>query len=361
MKRRAMKIIRRICLACVLFVVLVATVGALLIDRFARTGVEVGATYALGVRTTLDGLDVGLLSGRVSLSDLEVRNPSGFDSPHFLTLGTGRLALGIASLLGDKPVISEFTLSGIDLNLERKGTNANYKHILDALKKFDSGDEQPADRNPETPRKKFVVDRVTVSDINVHVSLLPIGGRATLVPIRIERIELTNVGADSGGLELARLSAVISKAILDSVVAQAGHLLPPDIAGELRQGLGALGHLGVGTVKVLGQVTTVVGGQVVKVGEVTAEMLLGGVKLGAAVVGETVKGGATVLEEVGKGGQKVLQGAGKGIEQVGKGLGNLLKPKSREKTDRRNQAGKTEKAVGKKKDRPAGDKNDEGR
>ncbi len=47
-------------------VVLVVAV-LLWIDHIAKAGVETGATYALGVNTTVDSVDVGVLTGGVQL------------------------------------------------------------------------------------------------------------------------------------------------------------------------------------------------------------------------------------------------------------------------------------------------------
>ena len=68
--------------AVLLILLVLATVAvALYIDTIAKTAIERGATYALGVETTLGSADVGLLSGTFSMGDLTVANPAGFESP----------------------------------------------------------------------------------------------------------------------------------------------------------------------------------------------------------------------------------------------------------------------------------------
>ena len=115
-----MKLARKIIVVGLVVVVLLVVGAFFWIDSIAKAGVETGGTYALGVDTTLDGMDVGVLSGGVEMSALNVANPTGFESPHFLHLGTGRVAVSLGSLTEDKVVVPEFTLSGLSLNLESK-------------------------------------------------------------------------------------------------------------------------------------------------------------------------------------------------------------------------------------------------
>jgi len=64
--------------AVVLLVVIVAGIAWLYIDSIATTGIEEGATYALGVPTTVEDVSVSLLGGTVKIFGLTVANPEGF-------------------------------------------------------------------------------------------------------------------------------------------------------------------------------------------------------------------------------------------------------------------------------------------
>jgi hypothetical protein len=301
--KRAVKIVG------VLIVVLVLVVvgGVFWIDSIAKVGVETGATYALGVKTTVGEMDIGLFSGEAGMSKLNVRNPEGFDAPHFLELGNGNVAVSLGSLMEDTVVIPELTLSALSMNLERKGTKANYGVILNELKKFESKEgaepAKPKERTEAEGGKGFVVKHVAIDDVTVQVDLLPVGGEATRVPLRIDRIELKDVGSGSaGGVQLGELTGIIMKAVLTSVVDKGGNLIPADIADELAKGLEGLGGLGDVTVQVVGDVTKVVDEQIGQLGQ------------GAQEVGEKIEEG--------------LKDAGKKLEE---GIGGLLKKKEGKK------------------------------
>jgi hypothetical protein len=261
-----MKWVLRIALALVLIVIIAVVVAFARIDQLAKAGVETGATYALGVDTTLNKMDVGVLSGSVEMDALNVSNPSGFTSPHFFRLNDGKVAVSLGTLMEEKVVLPELKLHGVSMNLERKGNRSNYQVILDNLKRFESSEKAPPKESKEG--KKFVIDKVSIKDVDVQVDLLPVGGELTRVPVKIEEIELQNVGSDSAdGVMLADLTGILVEAILKAVVEKSGDLLPADMARELRSGLSQLEGLGATSMQVVGDVTTMVDGQVKQVGE----------------------------------------------------------------------------------------------
>lgn len=311
--KRAAKIVVSVVVA---LVVLVAG-GLFWIDSIAKVGVEKGATYALGVETTLDRMRIGVFSGEAGMSKLNVRNPGGFDTPHFLDLGNGNVAVSLGSLMDDTVVIPELTLSSLSVNLERKGGKANYQVILDGLKRFDEKEDAPQ-REPQDDAeakrgKKFVVRHVAINDVNVQVDLLPVGGELTRVPLKIERIELRDVGSESAnGVQLAELTGILIKAILASVLEAGGDLIPADIAGELSKGLEGLTGLGGVTAQVVGEVSTVVDGHVRKVGEAGKELL--------QKLGESGGGHGEGVKDVGR--------------QIEQGIGGLLQKEDKDQDDR---------------------------
>ncbi|HRX87494.1 MAG TPA: hypothetical protein P5572_20910, partial [Phycisphaerae bacterium] len=250
MKKR----IKRLIAAIVLIPVVLVIVLFVYIDAIAKAGVERGATYALGVNTTLDSMSVGVLRGRVAMEGLDVANPPGFNSDRFLRLGEGRVAVTLGSLMENTVVLPELRLTGINVNLEKKGKSANYQVILDGLKKFESEGEPAAPAKEDA--KKFIVKLVTVEDVNVQVDLLGIGGGLTQLPIHLDKIELRDVGSESdGGVVLSQLSGMLIKALLEAIVQKGGAVLPAEITAELNRGLAMLGGLGDASIQVVGDPT----------------------------------------------------------------------------------------------------------
>lgn len=299
------KRIIRISLA--LFAILCLGLGGTVyyIDQIGKWAVERGATYALGVPTHLGEMDIGLTGGSVELGELEVANPSGFKAKDFLSLGEGRVAVALGTLMEERVEIPELTLRNIDMSLERKEGAANYQPILDNLARLSSGEAAAADSPGE---KKFVIRKVNIEDITVDVQLTSIGGSLTQVPVNIEKIELTDVGTDSDrGVLLSELTGIITKAILTAVVRKAGGVLPDAIAGELGAGLERIGKLGGATMEVVGEVTARVGGEVKKLGELGHDL--------AGSIGQTGEGlkdaASKTKEEAKEAGKELKEGFGK--------------------------------------------------
>lgn len=242
------KLIRMVAVLLVLLVLATVAV-ALYVDTIAKTAIERGATYALGVETTLGSADVGLLSGTFSMRDLTVANPAGFESPYFTHLGEGDVKVALKTLRQQTVELPTLTLTDLDIHLDKKEGKANYDVILENLSRFESGDES----EKEADGKRFVINEILIERIVVRVQLLPIGGDLTKLDVPIDEIRLRNVGSDTdGSVLMSELTSVIIKAVLAAIVQKGGGLIPGDILGDLSQGLGSLAELSLDAATGLG-------------------------------------------------------------------------------------------------------------
>ena len=293
-----MKLILKI--VAVLVVLLIVAVFAvfLYIDSIAKSAIEKGGTAALDVETTVSKVDIGIFSGQVGLAGLSVANPEGFDEGYFLNLGSGEVAVSIGDLMAQPAVLPKLDLADVDLYLEKKpGKKGNYEVILANLKRFESDTETPA--KPDKDAKRFVINQVVISNVNVVANFLPIGGKAASLKFNIPELRF-EYDTDEG-LPMGQIAGTILKAILTSVVEQAGGVLPDDLLGGLGEQLADLQDIR---------------------------------KLGADVVGELAKPLEDVVKDVGNI-DKVGEQVGKALEDgLGKkldGLGGLLKKKEKSK------------------------------
>ncbi len=215
------------------------------IDAAAKTAVERVGSHALGVRTTLEELDLSLFGGDATLAGLTLGNPEGFATPHFLELGKGSIAVSLKSLLSDRVDVPSLVLEGIDLRLDRSDRGANYEIILARLKRLEG------EKKPEKDSKSFVIREVILRDVRVDATLSLAGVRTPTVPLRIEEIRFTNVG--EAGIPLSRVFGLVLKGLLGGVLEAGAGLLPAEILGGLEGGLGALVGVGEVGLKVVGE------------------------------------------------------------------------------------------------------------
>jgi uncharacterized protein involved in outer membrane biogenesis len=229
----------------VVVVLLVLVIGALVaaffyINTIAKTAIEHGSTYALGVPTTLNSADIKVLRGEFGMNGLNVANPPGFATSHFLTLNDGGVAVSLGTLREEVITLPYFRLDGVDLNLEKKDGKSNYQVILDNLKKLEGESKDPAPKTDEEG-KRFILTEVSITNVNVHVNQ---GGIIGKIDIPIDEIKLQNVGSETGkGVLLKDLAGVIVKALMAAAVQVGGNVIPAEMLGELKGGLAQLGSL----------------------------------------------------------------------------------------------------------------------
>jgi len=220
-----------------LLIFFVVAVGATLfyLDRLARVAIEHGGSYALGVNTRVDSVSIRPLAGHFGLSGFTVDNPSGFDRPNFLVIDQATLDFDIATIREDVIRSPLFALSGIRLDLEKNSRGSNYDAILNNLERFEAGGGSgPNSSDDPGESVRFVLDEVTIRDINAEVTVFALGDVQQRVAVHVPEVVLHNVGSD-GAVDLAELTDVILKAILQAVVESGG--LPGPLAGDLRDSL----------------------------------------------------------------------------------------------------------------------------
>ena len=258
-----MRKLLRIVLVLVLLVLVAAGVAWYYIDSLARTGIERGATYALGVPTTVHKADVGLLSGTLRVDRLTVANPEGFKTPHLASVK--RLDLGIATgtLLEETILVSRFELDGVDLHIEQKVGKSNVSTVLDEIKKR-AGEGEPAEPKPDEGEqaapggKKIKADRIVIRNVTAHLQVLPLGGKISTLDVEVPEIVLENVSSDNAeGLAVAELTRRILPAILTAVIKKGRGKLPgmdfDGLAADVGETTAALGEGARGLVEQVGK------------------------------------------------------------------------------------------------------------
>ena len=224
------KWILRVVIGVVLLVVVIVVGALLTIDSLAKTAVEKGSEHALGVRTTLDSMSVGLVRGHVGMSGLEVANPEGFQTPHLLQSGQFELEVRPGSLLSDTVEVPLLRLDGLDLNVEQQLAGSNVQRILEHLKRFGGG---PRDE-PAEPGKKVQLDRVVIRNVTARFTMLPGLGDEGVIAVDVPEIELTHVTSENaGGVAIGEIVARVLPAILAAVFEEAQGQVPGSFLGDL--------------------------------------------------------------------------------------------------------------------------------
>lgn len=201
----------------------------LLVDRIVAGAIEQGGEYALGVEIDVGFVSIRSIAGQFGLGGLIVSNPGGFETPHFLRLEAGELELRLRSLTDDPIVIPRLELRGVHLNLEQRQGRTNYGVILDHM----DGAASSGDNVAEQEATNVVLEEVVIRDVAARVQLLPVAGKLSAIDIEVPDIRLQNVG--SGGEGVPQILAVLTRAVLKSVVSRSGNAaFARDLRGRLK-------------------------------------------------------------------------------------------------------------------------------
>lgn len=293
-----MKKLIRVLVALVILVIGLVVAAVFYVDTVAKAAIEVAGTKVLGVKTTVSGVSIGLTSGNASLSELLVANPDGCQSPDFLKLNRGALAVSPASLLGDVIRVPKVELSGMHIEFEQRvGGDSNVDAILGNVKKFaGSGDGGAGKGASSGEGKKFVIDELTLADISVtaRASGVPLADKG--IEIKVPKIVLKDIGsAGSDPVGLDQLTGMVVEAVMKAVMEAGGGQLPAVFAQSITNGLAGLGDAFNSKMAVdLGNGLKDLGGGVGKAVEDVAkgagEAIDKGVKDAAKGIGDAVDG-----------------------------------------------------------------------
>ncbi len=269
----------RIVLGLVIVLVVIVLVALGMIDSLAKRGVESGATYALGVETTVDELDLSLIGGSLRMDGLKIGNPEGYQTPHMMKSGRFDLAVRIGSVFSETVELSRFELDGLEVNIEQKLMTNNISEVLENLKRFES--EAPAEKEPG---KRVKIDRVLIKNVVANVQVAGMG-EAGRLSVKIPTIELENVSSDNAdGIPISELTARLVMAVMAAVVENGGDIIPADTLKAISGGVSGLATAIGGNAADLAKQATDSAAEAIKeqAGKLTEE---------AEKVGETLKKG----------------------------------------------------------------------
>ncbi len=212
-----------------------------MVDQGAKIIVEQGGTYAMGVETTVDSMDLSLTRGTVEMSGLNIANPEGFSTENFFALATTNAQIDLESISTPTVIIPEVRLLGIDVTLDKGQDPSNYNQILENLARFESDESEPAD--PSAQGKDVIIKSLILEDINIHVANMPgVSLVAGDVAINIPQIELKNIGEEES-MKAGDIFNLVVKTVLSAAVEAGGGIIPGDVLGELGNGLAGLSSL----------------------------------------------------------------------------------------------------------------------
>jgi len=239
--KKALKIIGIV----VVVLVVALLVVWLMIDSIAKTAVERAGSQALGVDTRVDSVSLHLFRGEAIVSGIAISNPKGCETPHLMKTGSLEAAVDIGSLFTDTVVIRKFEIDGLDMNIEQPKLGAT--NVTTLLGNIKASGGSPPEGKKEASGKKFKVDRIVVRNVVAHFQFLPVGGKASMLDVKVPEIQMDNVTSDNAaGVAMPELMRRLIPAILMAVVDKAKGIIPDadlnKLSGDITATTQALGQ-----------------------------------------------------------------------------------------------------------------------
>ena len=110
-----------ILIAVVVIIFLVVIVGFVFIDGILKYAIKTAVKQQLNVDGSAAMVSLSIFSGNVTISNLKIGNPPGYQYKHVLEANSISVTTSISSLLSNPVEINDVTIDGVTMVIEQKG------------------------------------------------------------------------------------------------------------------------------------------------------------------------------------------------------------------------------------------------
>jgi hypothetical protein len=171
-----------------------------------------------GVAVKVREVQISARNGRGSVRSLDLANPSGFSTAQALHFGEIRLAIDPATVTHDVVVIHEISVQDVAILYERGSSATNLETIqknIAAYVKRASADNAKSGGTGKSPRRRFIVERLTLRGVKVTMSNPALQGQG--IAFELPDIALHDVGRRQGGLTGSEIADVVASALMQRI------------------------------------------------------------------------------------------------------------------------------------------------
>jgi hypothetical protein len=207
-----MKALKWIAIGLVVLVAAVLIGLAAFLGQTVKSAIETAGPRLIGVPVTLDACQARLLKGELTLRNLSIGNPKGFDSPEAIRLDRLLVKIAWPSLLKSPLVIDRILVESPEINYELGKGKSNIGLILANLE----GTKPPAQSAPEPAApvkrgKSVIIKELTIASARFTVGIQGTGG--AVIPMPLPNIQLTGIGESAGGVTPAEALQAVFRAL----------------------------------------------------------------------------------------------------------------------------------------------------
>ena len=219
--------------------ILYSNLGSILKAAIEKYGSE--ATQA---QVKVDSVTLSASSGQGTIKGLVIGNPSGFNTPYALNLGSVSLTLDVGTVTQNPVVVKEVVISAPKVMYERGASSGNLEKIQENVQKYaasfgsgqapSAGASKPAAGGDKAERK-VVIEQLYVRDGEVAISATQLQGRS--LSAGLPTIHLQNIGKDKGGATPAEVAQRVVGAITQEAAKVGAAGLQKALSGAVQEQL----------------------------------------------------------------------------------------------------------------------------
>ena len=203
---------------------------AFFLGSIVKAGVNAIGPKITGTKVELAAAEISPLSGRGTLTGLDIGNPEGWSDANAFHLGKVHVEMKPFSVFGDHIVIDDIEIDRPEILYETKIVSSNIGDLLKAIENA-TGSQQAQAKTKSGQPLKFEVKHFVLKNGKVTVGV----GVAAL-PLPLPPIELNNLGTSEGGITSSQLAFAVMRSVTTSVISAT-----TQAAGKLGGTMGAAG------------------------------------------------------------------------------------------------------------------------
>lgn len=208
---------------------------------FIRVQIEEQGSKYLGTPVSVANVDLALTEGRMTISDLNIKNPQGFSKDNAFSIGAITLDLG--DVINEPYVIETVSIDAPEILYEvdasGQGNLLVLKNNLMANLPESEGEPAPAASSDEGANPLVIVENITVSNVRLRLNFEKLDTGELNIETKSYDVTLPtfNAGAigQPNGLPADQVGAAVFDILLDKVIAAAKAEAKKRLADEAKK------------------------------------------------------------------------------------------------------------------------------
>jgi hypothetical protein len=181
------------------------------LDFLVKSGIESTGTEMTGTGVTVEKVSISPFSGTGTIEGLKVKNPEGFDSEYAIVMQEFDISIDAWSVLSDTIIVNSIVISEPALSVIQKVPENNLKMLMNNMEKSTA---------EESSTTAMIIETLLIE--NGQVTVTPNIGGERSATVKMEKIELQNVGKEGSSSTKQVVKQVSSKIINEALKSALG-------------------------------------------------------------------------------------------------------------------------------------------